>query len=326
MATLHDDDDDDNVAAVPAREGAEVELENEEGTQSEPEIEVVEDTGDERLSQQDEADDEGEQERPRRQKESAAERRARARVAKERDKRELEFQRRELARQDALIKDLQKGQVVSRVTELDNRIATAQTEAEQYDVIFGRAITANKGDDARAAAAIRDAAKQRAWDAHQQKEQLLIEAKKPQVSAPPYQGLADEFMAANPWYDHSGRDADSRLVKEIDAAVAKEYIPTSPAYWKELQRRVQKNLPQHFQSNDDSDDEGDTQVTQSQPRTRKGPPTGGSSRSNSSTSTQIVLSAERVAAMKESGKWDDPKTRLRMAKQYANYDKQNSRG
>ena len=55
MGTLTDDEDEDLVAAVPATEGAEVELEDE-GTHSEPEVEVVEDDGraqdgDERLSQ-----------------------------------------------------------------------------------------------------------------------------------------------------------------------------------------------------------------------------------------------------------------------------------
>jgi hypothetical protein len=322
MATLHDDDDD----APPTTEGAEVEVENdadEKGTK-EPIIDVIEDDGaDERIAQPEEQDDVDEGEKPRRQKESAAERRARAKLAKERDKKELDFQRRELARQDALIKDLQKATTVNRVTELDNRIATAQSEAETYDQIFGKAITAKNGEDARAAAAIRDAAKQRAWEAHQEKLSVIQQSQRQPAAAPPYQGMAEEFMAANPWYDHSGRDADSRIVKEIDAQVAKEYIPTSPAYWRELQRRVQKNLPQHFQSDDNDDGEADVPPVQ---RQRKGPPTGGSSRSNSSTSTQIRLSPERVEAMKQAGAWDDPVLRTRMAKAYANYDKNKPNG
>lgn len=317
MATLHDDDDEDHVAAVPPKDGAEVEIEDEK-VQPEPEVEVLEE--DERLSQQHEESDDTEDPKQRRPKESASERRARAKLAKERDKRELDFQRRELARQDALIKDLQKGQVVNRVTELDNRISTAQTEAETYDQIFGKAITAKNGDDARAAAAIRDAAKQRAWEAHQEKQQVLQQAQRQPQAAPPFQSMAEDFMSANPWYDHTGRDADSRLVKEIDAQVAKDYIPTSPAYWAELQKRVEKNLPQRFQRQDDTDEE-EAPVQQSQQRTRKGPPTGGSSRSNSSTSTQIRLSPERVAAMKDAGLWDDVKIRAKMAKTYANYDR-----
>lgn len=321
MGTLTDDDDDDNVAAVPAKEGAEVEVENEADAKApkEADVEVIEETGqDERLSQADE-DGEHEDKRAERHRETAAERRARAKLAKERDKKELDFQRRELARQDALIKELQKGQTVSRVTELDNRISTAQAEAETYDQIFGKAITAKNGEDARAAAAIRDAAKQRAWEAHQEKERILAEANRPVQKPVPYLDKAQAFMEANSWYNPKGTDADSKIVNELDEAVSREYVPTSDAYWNELQRRVQKNLPHKFESNDHDDDTPPT-------RQRKGPPTGGSSRSNSSTVTQILLSPERVAAMKEAGVWDDPVLRAKMAKSYANYDKQNSRG
>jgi hypothetical protein len=321
LGTLTDDDDDDNVAAVPAKEGAEVEVENEADAKApkEADVEVIEETGqDERLSQADE-DGEHEDKRAERHRETAAERRARAKLAKERDKKELDFQRRELARQDALIKELQKGQTVSRVTELDNRISTAQAEAETYDQIFGKAITAKNGEDARAAAAIRDAAKQRAWEAHQEKERILAEANRPVQKPVPYLDKAQAFMEANSWYNPKGTDADSKIVNELDEAVSREYVPTSDAYWNELQRRVQKNLPHKFESNDHDDDTPPT-------RQRKGPPTGGSSRSNSSTVTQILLSPERVAAMKEAGVWDDPVLRAKMAKSYANYDKQNSRG
>lgn len=320
MGTLTDDDDDDNVAAVPAKDGAEIDVEQDDTSakQKDPEIvEVVEVSDqDERLSH---ADDD-QPERAERHRETAAERRARAKVAKERDKKELDFQRRELARQDALIRDLQQKQTVTTVNDLDQRIATANNEAETYDQIFGKAITAKNGDDARAAAAIRDAAKQRAWEAYQQKQQIVADANKPVNKPVPYLDKAQAFMEANPWYNQKGTDSDSRIVNEIDEAVSKEYVPTSDAYWNELQRRVQKNLPHKFQA----DDQEDTDVQPT--KQRKGPPTGGSSRSNSSTATRIQLSPERVAAMKEAGAWDDPVLRTRMAKAYANYDKENSRG
>jgi hypothetical protein len=318
MATITEDDDD-NVAAVQPGEGAEVDVENEPEARQEPEVEVVEDTGDERLSQSDESDDE----RPQRHRETAAERRARAKQAKDRDKRELEFQRKEIARMDALVSDLKKQQVVSSVTVLDSRIATAQAEADQFDRIFGAAITAQKGDDARRAAELRDAARNRAWDADQQKQQLIHNANQSVVKPVPYLDKAQAFMAANSWYNPNGNDEDSRLVTELDEAVSKEYIPTSDAYWNELQRRVKKNLPHKFgraprQEDDTQDDVQDT-------RQRKGPPTGGSSRSNSSTATQIKLSPERIAAMKEAGYWDDPKLHAKMVKKYSEYDR-NSRG
>jgi hypothetical protein len=315
VATIREDDDD-NVSAVEPTEGADVDVEQDEKPKAkEPEVEVIEDDGsDERIATQDQDDDEDE--KPRRHKESASERRARAKLAKERDKKELDFQRRELARQDALIRDLQKATTVNRVTELDNRIATAQNEASTYDSIHYKAIIAKNEQDAKAAADIRDAAKQRAWDAHQQKQQIIADANRPQPKAVPYLDKAQSFMSELPWYDVKGSDQDSRIVTDIDNEVAKEYVPTSDAYWNELRRRVKKNLPHRFEADTDEDGE-----TQRDTRQRKTPPTGGSSRSNSSTSTQIRLSPERVAAMKEAGAWDDPVLRARMAKAYANYDK-----
>lgn len=328
MATLHENDDDQDTSNEEH-----VEVENEKpAPKTEDEVEVIEDNGgDERIAQADdeEHEDTDEGDKPRRQRETAAERRARAKFAKERDKKELNFQRNELARQDRELQQLRETLNVSRVNDLDSRISTANNEAAQFDRIFAAAITAKNGEDARQAAEYRDAAKTRAWQLDQERQRLAQEAKQPRNQAPPYQVLAEDFMSANPWYDHTGRDADSRLVKEIDAAVAKEYIPTSPAYWAELQRRVEKNLPHKFESRRQqrNDDEGDDDTQQEQaPARRRGPPTGGSSRSNSSTSTQIRLSPERVQAMKDAGLWEDPKTRTKMAKQYANYDKQNQRG
>lgn len=332
MATLHENDDDEQGTSNEEH----VDLPEEKVVQKDPDVEVIEDDGaDERIGQGDEEEtDTDEGDAPRRKRETAAERRNRAKLAKERDKRELDFQRREISRQDQELRELRQAVTVTRVNDIDTRIATANNEAAQFDRIFAAAITAKNGEDARQAAEYRDAAKTRAWQLDQERQRIAQEAKTPRNQAPPYQGQAEDFMAANPWYDHTGRDADSRLVKEIDAAVAKEYIPTSPAYWAELQRRVEKNLPHKFESrqrqqrNNDDDGDDDTQEQQQRQDTRRrGPPTGGSSRSNSSTSqTQIRLSPERVQAMKDAGLWDDPKTRTKMAKQYANYDKQNSRG
>lgn len=312
MPTLREEDDDNGTSS----EAENVEVQNEARAEA-PEVEVVED--DTRLSN-DEGNDEEEEAPRQRVKETAAERRARAKKAKENDKRELEFQRREMARLEKHIQDLSYGQTVSRVTELDSRIATANSEFDQMQRVKAAAIDAKKGSDVVMAENLMEQARQKAWQAHQEREQLVKQANTPRQVAPPYVDKAQKFIRDNPWYNHGGTDADSQLVKEIDDAVAKEYIPTSDAYWNELQRRVAKNLPHHFESNQEET------VEEEAPRTRRGPPVGGSTRSNSSTSTtQIRLSPERVQAMKEAGLWDDPKVRTKMAKRYAEHDK-NQRG
>jgi hypothetical protein len=66
----------------------------------------------------------------------------------------------------------------------------------------------------------------------------------------------------------------------------------------------------------DDDDQDDAPVTTQR---RKGPPTGGTNRSSGNGNrnpSQIVLPPEMVAAMKEAGKWDDPKVRQRVAQRY----------
>jgi hypothetical protein len=326
MATIREDDDQDNEAAVQPTHGAEVEVEDDKVQTPKDEVEVIEDDGaDERTASSN--DEDADDEKPQRHRETAAERRARAKLAKERDKKELDFQRRVIAQQDARLKQLEQGQIVTRVTELDSRISTALNEVETFDKIKAAAITKANGADVVAADNLRNQAAQRANEAIAERQRVIEAAQRPVAKEPAYADKAREFMAANPWYNHNGSDEDSKLVKQIDAEVAKEYVPTSDAYWKELQRRVAKHLPEKFAEEDDAQDQDDTQqVTQVTPR-RKGPPVGGTSRSNSSTVTQVRLSPERVAAMKEAGAWDDPVLRTRMAKAYANYDKQNkSRG
>lgn len=292
MATLADNDDDNEVST---EEG--VELPVEETTEEAEPVAVVED---ERLA----ADDADEQ--PQRHKETAKERRDRAKAAKERDKRELAFQRNIIQQQNERLAALEQGQVVTRVTDLDNRLATALNEVDTFDKIFGKAIEAKNGDDARQARKLGDEAKQRAQAAYNEKQAILQQRQQQPAVDPRVERLAKDFMDANPWYNHTSNDEDSLIVKALDSAVASRYQPTDPAYWQALQERVKERLPQHFQ--EDAEDDAP----------RKGPPVGGSSRTNSPTSkSEIRLPAEYVTALKDAGLWDDPKTRIRMAKRYA---------
>ena len=323
-----EDRDDDNQERQTDAENVEVEREQEQ--EAAPDVEVIEDSGeqeeggDERIAQ---SDDDEQERRPARKKESAAERRQRAKEAKIRDKRELDFQRRELARMDKLVQDLTQGQVVTRVTELDNRISSAQAEVQQWSQVQAKAITAKQGDDAVAADNLKQQAQQKLNEALWTKNQIVAQAQQPKQGEPAYAGLMKEFMDSNPWYDHNGGDEDSLIVKALDTAVATQYKPTDPRYWRELQKRVDARLGKN-RSDSNADDQQDDDMDEPAPRqrTRGGPPVGGSSRGNSSGgggTVQIKLSAERVQAMKDAGLWDDPKVRARMAKTYAQYDKDN---
>ena len=317
MGTITEDDDDERPASTTEEV---VETTEEPKEPSEPEIEVVEAGGeDERPNASTEDEDDGDGEPRRRPKETAAERRERAKQAKIRDKRELEFQKREMERMARELGDLRRNQVASVANDLDVRYASAMAEVDQFDRIKAAAISKNAGADAVAADNLRTAAIQKANQAAEAKQALLAQVNQPVAKPLPYEGMARDFMAANSWYNHGANDADSRLVAEIDSEVAKDYVPTSPAYWAELQRRVRINLPQHFTA----DDGGDEPAPRQNKNTRRGPPTGGSTRGNSSTTnaTQVLLSPGRVAALKDAGLWDNLKDRQRMAKKYAQFDK-----
>jgi hypothetical protein len=318
MGTITENDDE-----QPGESTEKVVTAPEDQPPAEPEAEVIEDTGgqDERPNAEAaDEDDSGDEDHPRRQRETAAQRRERAKKARDRDRREIDFQKREMDRLARDLNELRRAQAGSVVTDLDERVVAANAEAEQFDRIRAAAISKGAGADAVAAENLRDQARQRAWQAAQQRDHIVNAFNRPPPPPPvPYADQAQEFLNAHPWYNGASNDADSLTVKELDRRVAQDYAPTSPLYWSTLEKLVRKNLPHRFGGA--NADEGDDEAPRTQ--RRSGPPVGGSSRNTSATSsgTQYRLSPERVNALKEAGLWDDPKTRLRMAKRYAEQDK-----
>jgi hypothetical protein len=340
MATIKDSDGDidrDQDDPRNERESNEetVEVEQEREERQEPEIEVVEgrheeDTSDERIAQGDEEEDDTRERR----RETAAERRKRAKEAKLRDKRELEFQKRELDRLQQTVHQLTQGQIATHVTNLDSRISSADAEIKQWDIVKAKAITAKNGEDAVAADNLRQAALLKLQQAQWEKQQIAEQQRQPPRVDTTVEGYKKAFFDDNPWYHQDGLDEDSLIVKAIDHAVAQQYRPHTEQYWAELRKRVNARLGKNVRKNsaDDSDDyeeEDDGTQDRQEERTQRrgGPPVGGSTRGNSNpgnrSATQIILSPARVQGLKDAGLWDNPKDRMRMAKKYAEYDRQN---
>jgi len=151
-------------------------------------------------------------------------------------------------------------------------------------------------------------------------ENLKKQASAPKATAPTapnqiVQRLAADWLSDNPWYDPSGRDADSEIAMTIDKKMVKEgWNPESVEYWEELDNRLQKYLPHRY---NDSIDE----TPKSRPRTV----VTGSGREAVSNSggkgNTITISPDRVKAMKDAGMWDDPEKRARMIKRYVLEDR-----
>jgi hypothetical protein len=131
---------------------------------------------------------------------------------------------------------------------------------------------------------------------------------------------ANEFIKANPWYDSQGRDEDSAIVIAIDQSLAKDgYNPQSEEYWDELRKRAARRLPEKFKTERQSTREAREE------RTPRGGPAVGSGREYAPATTrkEIYLSPERKQALIDAGVWDDPVLRMKYAKRYSEYDRNN---
>ena len=157
-----------------------------------------------------------------------------------------------------------------------------------------------------------------------QRQRADQELRTPQVNEnlpdPKIQKLAAKWMKKNSWYNPSATDPDSRVAKKIDELlVTQGWDPTDPDYWKELDSRLQRELPHRY---NDSNDDDDRDVRR--PRNVVGSSGREASAAYGGTNrSQFVLSPERVKAMKEAGAWDNPERKAKMIKQFIAYDRQN---
>ena len=172
---------------------------------------------------------------------------------------------------------------------------------------------------------------QEAWyEARRQVEALEALKKKAVDTSTPKQSVprtpdpllkkhATAWMSRNDWYDPDGRDMDSRVATKVDEAMVEEgWDPTTAEYWEELDNRLTKYLPHRYNNNQD---DFDSRSSTRRPRSV----VTGSGREGTSTARpgEFRLSPERVRAIKEAGKWDNPTERAKMIRKYAEYDRAN---
>jgi hypothetical protein len=196
---------------------------------------------------------------------------------------------------------------------------------------MAHAIEAGNGEDAAKAMRIRDQAMQKvqqlqvnkhqhsqvAQDLHQQSQQAPSQPTGPD---PEVAGFAQNWVSKNSWYNPNGKDEASKIVLAIDQALVDSgYNPKTEEYWRELDKRVARRLPEiKGGGNDDSQD--DDRRGQ-----RRGPPVGSSrDQAPQSTRREVYISPERKQAMTDAGVWEDPVLRQRYLKQYAKWDRENN--
>lgn len=125
---------------------------------------------------------------------------------------------------------------------------------------------------------------------------------------------AQAWLSENKWYDPNLRDVDSKITRVLDDEVkADGFNPSTPEYWAELTKRAKERLPHRFGSTE-RQSSGDNPPARVAGGTRE-------SQTNGSKGNSFTLSADRVAAMKEAGVWEDPVKRNKQIQQYRNYDR-----
>jgi hypothetical protein len=147
---------------------------------------------------------------------------------------------------------------------------------------------------------------------------LKKDAGKPQQAAAPsidpgVQRHASTWIERNSWYKPDLSDQDSKIAKQIDESLVKEgWNPGTGDYWDELDNRLQKYLPHHYNGASDKRD-----TDRRTPRNTVGSSGREASAAYGGTNRTFTLSAEQVRAMKDAGMWDNPEKRAKMVKRYA---------
>ena len=161
-------------------------------------------------------------------------------------------------------------------------------------------------------------AKQRLVQVQAYKKQQLEAAKSPKQNVPnpvntEVQQNATKWLKKNNWYDPQARDTDSRIAKVVDQELAGEgWDAADPEYWEELDNRLQARLPHRYSSKGNSTN-------------KKAGPTSSNRSSNSQVAKPgtVMLSRDRVQAIKDAGAWDDVAKRNKMIRAYQTYDRNN---
>lgn len=244
-------------------------------------------------------------------REKRLKRREKQREARKRTENELAHLRSYNQQLEARLARLEGATTSTQLHTLDTEIARLENDARMAEQIEAKAIEANNGEDAVTARRIREQSLAEAHRLRLQKGQVQTPQADPRV-----QTLAQQWQAANPWYDPRAADPDSATAKAVDAQMAREgYNPATREYWVELTRRCAEAF-------------GERQHTEkaSEPR-RKTPPPQGSTRENVTPATrrnEIRVTPERKQAMIDAGVWDDPEQRQRYLKAYKAFDDQNA--
>ena len=298
----------------PEAEGPEASEQNAEADDADDE--------DERLADSDDSDDDEPRGRkaltPEEKRAQRQQRKFRRKAAIEHKERELAYLRAENEEFKRRLSSVEKQTTQFNLNTVDQKLNEALNEVQLAERIMAKAIEQGQGEDVTKALQIRDSAMERARQLKMAKDQVAKPPQQTKQKDPRVAAYAKEWIDANNWYDPSGKDEDSAIVKVIDQRLASEgYNPATEDYWIELDNRVARRLPHRY-------GEDTVEKLKAAPK-RGGPPVGGKREyAAPSTRKEIYISPERKQALVDAGVWDNPELRQRYIKRYAEYDRNNS--
>ena len=293
--------------------------------ENDDDIEIIEidenqdDDDDDRLEseQRDEQDDggDGSEENVRQQRRKRQKQRQKDNMRKTREENTILL--RELAEAKERLAALESRNVQTDAQTADYRYNQALSSVQHAEMQLKEAFETGDGDKAIRAQRLREQSISAAHEAEQLKRRLTdptLREAGPSLDART-ERLAKEWMQDNSWFNPAGKDEDSVIARAVDEAWAEEarqkgINPSSEEYWDELDVRVKRRL-------DGASDRN---------RRKAPPPVTGRGEYSPRAGTnreQLYLSPERIKALKDANLYDDPETRKRYARRYAQYDRQN---
>ena len=250
-----------------------------------------------------------------RRRDERKERKERQELARRRERAESAELRRENQELQRRMAAIEQHTAQSALSNVDAGIAEAQRQLQMAEEVAAKAIAAQNGNDAMQAWKYRDEAAAELRRLQGIKQQATQAPKRPAAPAPSADTMrhAQQFVAEHKaWYDPSGANEDSAIVRAIDEQVLRDgYDPGTPEYWAELRKRAARRLPERF-------------TPPAADRTARGGPPVGTGRADSGQSpTKFYVSPDRKKAMQDANLWDDPVKRQKVIREFIAYDRNN---
>jgi hypothetical protein len=316
---------DDEEKLIPVGPGAE----GLEAPAPEPEKEEKPDA---RLAAEEETEESADEEKSgsgARKKESPRERRERAKKARDRERVELNFYRHRNEDLEKRLMAIEGRTAQNETAAVDQRINNIQAQLANADRVLAEALKKPNGAGAEEfveAQRIRDELRDQMGELkkHSQQRQQAPQQTRRDSSGPDPRVLrnARDWASEHDWFDFSGQDEDSVIVRAIDETLANEgFDPKTRDYWDELTERVKHRLPERFKGARARADEDDEDMeADEKPRPKAGPKFSSGGRERPLKKGEVYVSAERREAMRQYGVWEDPVARNRMLAKYAKWD------